>query len=136
MTETTEIKENSSTKWGWLQGTPDHEPCLADAPISRPLLSVFTFVVTDKQFTAPNFNLVNRKDLNRILQFEIFLHKDSQLRATHVILGYKPISSNFQSPKNIIKAKDPRLHLIDFAVPGFITSPPLEGTYHVNLPKQ
>ena len=41
-TETTEIKENSSTKWGWLQGTPDYEPRLADAPISRPLLSSAT----------------------------------------------------------------------------------------------
>ena len=40
--ETTKIKENSSTKWGWLQGTPDHEPRLADAPISRPLLSSAT----------------------------------------------------------------------------------------------
>ena len=36
--ETTEIKDNSSTKWGWLQGTLDHEPHLADASISRPLL--------------------------------------------------------------------------------------------------
>ena len=41
-TETTEIKENSSTKWGWLQGMPDHEPRLTDAPISRPLLSSAT----------------------------------------------------------------------------------------------
>ena len=41
-TETIEIKENSSTKWGWLQGTPDHEPRLADAPISRPFLSSTT----------------------------------------------------------------------------------------------
>ena len=41
-TETIEIKENSSTKWGWLQGTPDYEPRLADAPISRPFLSLTT----------------------------------------------------------------------------------------------
>ena len=41
-TETTEIKENSSTNWGWLQGTPDHEPRLDNAPISRPLLSSAT----------------------------------------------------------------------------------------------
>ena len=41
-TETTEIKENSSTKWGWLQGMTDHEPRLANAPISRPLLSSAT----------------------------------------------------------------------------------------------
>ena len=41
-TKTTKIKENSSTKWGWLQGTPDHEPGLADASISRSLLSSAT----------------------------------------------------------------------------------------------
>nr|POF07639.1 hypothetical protein CFP56_70621 [Quercus suber] len=39
MTQTTEIKENSSTKWGWLQGPPDHAPSLADAPISSVLSS-------------------------------------------------------------------------------------------------
>nr|POE52479.1 hypothetical protein CFP56_77091 [Quercus suber] len=82
----------------------------------------------DKQFTTPNFNLVNHEDLNRILQSEIFLHKDEQLRAAHVILGYKPISSSFQSPKHIIKAKDPRLPLIDVAVLGFIASPPPKET--------
>ena len=55
------------------------------------------------------------------------------MRATHVILRYKLISYSFQSPKNVIKAKDPRLHLIDIAVPGFITSPPPKGTHLVEL---
>ena len=41
-TKTTEIKENSNIKWGWLQGTPNHEPRLVDTPISRPLLSSAT----------------------------------------------------------------------------------------------
>ena len=35
-------------------------------------------------------HLVNFKDLNRILRLEIFLPKDGELRAAHVILGYKP----------------------------------------------
>ena len=61
---------------------------------------------------------------------------DEQLRATHVILGYKPISSSFQSPKNVIKAKDPRLKQINIAVPGFLIGPPLEGTHQVVLPVQ
>ena len=39
--ETTEIKENSSTKWRWLQGTPDHESRLADAPISSYTLLIY-----------------------------------------------------------------------------------------------
>lgn len=70
--------------------------------------TIFSFIA-DKQFNAPNFNLVNREDLNRIPQFEIFLHKDGQLPVAHVILGYTPISSSFQSLKHVIKAKDPWL---------------------------
>ena len=58
------------------------------------------------------------------------------MRAAHVILGYKPISSSFQSPKNVIKAKDPRLHQINVAMPGFLTGPPPEGTHQVELPNQ
>ena len=81
------------------------------------------FTFADKHFTAPNFNLVNQGDLNKMLQSKTFLHKDGQLRTTHVILGYKLISSSFQSPKNVIKAKDPQLHLINVVVPGFISDP-------------
>ena len=74
--------------------------------------SNYTFVswiFADKNFNAPNFNFVNEPDFTRILKSEIFLHTDGQLRVAHVILGYKPISSRFQSPKYVIKAKDPRL---------------------------
>jgi len=58
-----------------------------------------------------------------------------------LILGYTPISSSFQAPKCVIRARDPRLHQISVAVPGFllpqgapipegtlITQPILEGT--------
>ena len=66
---------------------------------------------------------------------EIFLHKDGQLRAAHVILSYKPSTKRFQSPKNVIRAKDPRLALIDVAVLGFLLSePPPEGTQDAQLP--
>ena len=91
------------------------------------------WISTDKNYTAPNFSLVNEVDLTRILRSEIFLHTDGQLHATHVILGYKSISSSFQSPKNVIKAKDPRLKQINIAVPGFLTGPPLEGTHQAVL---
>ena len=73
--------------------------------------SNYTFVswiFADKNFTAPNLNFINEPDLTRILKSEIFLHTDKQLRATHIILEYKPISTSFQSPKYIIKAKDPQ----------------------------
>ena len=58
---------------------------------------------------------------------------DGQLCTAHVILGYKPISSSFLSPKKIIKARDPRLYLINVAVLGFLTGPPPEGIYQVKL---
>ena len=71
---------------------------------------------------------MNFPELNRILRSEIFLHKDDQRRAMHMILGFNPISKRFQSPKHVIRAKDPRLALIDVAVPGFLTTPSLSGT--------
>ena len=49
---------------------------------------------------------------------------DGQLRAAHLILGYTPISRAFQTPKYVIKAKDPRLHCISVAYEGFVV---LEG---------
>ena len=96
----------------------------------------FLYFAVDKKFTAPNHNLVNCEDLNRILKSEIFLHKDGQLRAAHVILGYTPIPNSFQSPKHMIKAKDPRLAKIDVAIPVFLTGPPLKGTQDIELTTQ
>ena len=52
----------------------------------------------------------------------------------HVILGFKPISTHFQFPKHVIKAKDLRLALIDVAVPGFLNKPPPSGTQDFQLP--
>ena len=56
---------------------------------------------------------------------------DSQLCAAHVMLGYKPISFGFQSPKCVIKANDPRLRCISVAFEGFVVPegvPIPEGT--------
>ena len=51
----------------------------------------------------------------------------------HIILGFNPISNRFQSPKHVIKAKDPRLALIDIAIPGFLTKPSPFGTQDAQL---
>ena len=51
----------------------------------------------------------------------------------HVILGFNPISKCFQSPKHIIKAKDPRLALINIVVPSFSTTPPPSETQDAQL---
>ena len=45
---------------------------------------------------------------------------DGQLRATHLILGYTPISHAFQAPRCVIRAKDSRLHRISIAYEGFV----------------
>ena len=51
----------------------------------------------------------------------MFLNKaDGQLQATHVILGYKPISLGFQAPMCVIKANDPCLPHISVAFEGFV----------------
>ena len=92
--------------------------------------------LADKYSIVPNFSLVNEPNLTRILQSEIFVHTDEQLRAAHIILSYRPISTNFQAPKYVIKAKDSRLHQINIAVPGFLTSPPPKGTHLIELPSQ
>ena len=90
--------------------------------------------MADEYHTTPTKNLVSFKDLNRILQFEIFLHKDGQLKVAHVILGYKPSTKRFQSPKNVIKARDSHLALIDVAVPSFLLiKPPPEETQDAQL---
>ena len=98
-------------------------------------LQPFLFYFADKYHTTPVKHLVNFKDFNRILRSEIFLHKDGQLRAAHVILRYKPSTKRFQSLKNVIKARDPHLALIDVAILGFLLSkPPLKGTQDAQIP--
>ena len=78
---------------------------------------------------------MNFTNLNRILRLEIFLHKDGQLQATHIILEYNPSTKCFQNPKNVIRARDPRLALIDVSIPGFLAAgPPPVGTQDVQLP--
>ena len=67
----------------------------------------------------------------------MFVHSDGQLRAAHLILSYKPLSSNFQAPKCQIKVKDPRLHQISIATLGFLTTDLVpKGVLEVTLPPQ
>ena len=75
----------------------------------------------DPNSTAPLLRLVNKASLDRILQSEVYVNEaDSQLRAAHFILGYKPISRAFQAPRCVIRAKDPRFHRISVAYEGFM----------------
>ena len=81
-------------------------------------------LLADEHHTASNKSLVNFSKLNCILKSEIFVHRDGQLWELHVILGFNLISKHFQSPKHIIRAKDPRLALINVAIPSFLTIAP------------
>jgi len=69
---------------------------------------------------APNLNFVNIPDLNKVLRFKVFVSKDKQLRAVHLILDFKPLSNKFHDLGNAIKVGDPRLARIDILVPRFL----------------
>ena len=51
-----------------------------------------------------------------------------------MIHRFKPISNRFQSPKHMIKAKNPRLALINVAVPEFLTKSHPSDTQDAQLP--
>ena len=68
--------------------------------------------------------------MDQVLKAEIYVNEaDGQLRVAHLILGYTPLSFAFQTPKCVIRARDPQLHRISVAYQGFVV---LEG---VPLPK-
>ena len=50
----------------------------------------------------------------------MFVSKDRQLKAIHLILDFEPILENFQEVSHAIRAGDPRLCRIDESVPGFL----------------
>ena len=77
-------------------------------------------IFADKRHVAPNFNLVNVHDLNKMLRFEVFVNEDRQLRAIHLILDFQPLSDKFQDVGHAIKASDPRLAWIDVSVLRFL----------------
>ena len=94
---------------------------------------VFHNSFVDKNVAIPNFILVNQQTLDKVLKAEVFVHTDGQLRASQLILDYTLISKSFQVLKCVIKAKDPHLHQISIAAPGFlIFGPILEGTLVTN----
>jgi len=52
-----------------------------------------------------------------------------------MILNFTPIPKRFQSPKHMIRAKDPRQELIDVAILDFLlTEPPPTRTQDTQLP--
>ena len=71
--------------------------------------------------------------LNYLLQLEIFVSEDHQLRAVHLILDFEPISRVFQEIGHAIRARDPRIHRIDVSKLDFLAH---EDLPPVRLPVQ
>ena len=77
-------------------------------------------VFADKRHFTPRLSLVNVPAFNYLLRSEIFISEDRQLRATHLVLYYEPLSRIFQEAGQAIRAGDPRLARINVSVPGFL----------------
>ena len=57
---------------------------------------LYLMPVADRHATKPNFSLVNREGLDKILKVEVFVNEDDdQLQAAHLILRITPISHAF-----------------------------------------
>ena len=84
-----------------------------------------------------HFHLVNRVDLETVLQAAIFVNdEDGQVRAAHKILGYAPLQKSFADPRYVISASRPRLPKITVVELGFLISEGssvLEGVPLVDL---
>ena len=90
--------------------------------------NVFVFgTFVDKYSAIPNFNLVNEPNLTKVLKAKVFVHIDGELRTAHLIFGYNLLSSSFQAPTYLIKARDPSLRQINIVVPGFLVGPAPDG---------
>ena len=79
-------------------------------------------------FADPNafhrhFHLVNRVDLETVLQAAVFVNdEDGQVRTAHKILGYDPIQKSFADPKHMISANHPGLQKITLVEQRFLIS--------------
>ena len=75
---------------------------------------------------------------------EIFPSEDRQLRATHLILDYEPLSRIFQDAGQALRAGNPKLARIDVSKPGFLARrdlppvvlPPQHVPQQVAAPKE
>ena len=78
------------------------------------LTSAYFGCFVDKDYISPKISCVNVPELNFLLRSEIFVSEDRQLRATHLILGYEPLSRIYQDAGQALRASNPRLARIGF----------------------
>ena len=89
--------------------------------------------IANRRLVTPRLSYTNVAALNYLLQSEIFVSKDCQLRAVHLILDFEPISRVFQEIGHAIRAGDPRINRIDVSKPDFLAQ---EDLPPVRLPVQ
>ena len=120
------LDERGVARWGFKSRVIVLKFLLFSLLVPFLLLTKFFFPddFANRRATEPNLNLVNKESLDKILQAEVFVHNDGQLRTAHLILGYKSISFGFQAPKCVIKAKDPLLHYLSVVALGFLLPGP------------
>ena len=81
------------------------------------------FFVADPHAFYRHFHLVNRVDLETVLQATVFVNDgDSQVRAAHKILGYAPLQKSFADPRHVISTSRPQLQKITVVESGFLIS--------------
>ena len=81
----------------------------------------FSFV--DPRAYQRHFHLVNRVDLETVLQAAVFVNDgDGQVRATYKILGYAPVQKSFADLRPVISDSRPRLPKITVVETGFLIS--------------
>ena len=83
-------------------------------------MALFSVVIADRRHVAPRLSHTNVAALNYVLRSEIFVSKDRQLRAVHLILDFEPISKVFQEIGHAIRAVDPWINHIDVSRPDFL----------------
>ena len=81
-----------------------------------------SFVVDGKEF-IPDLRMVHVRDLNFVLKFEIFVHTDRQLQASHFILGCVPVYKTWQPFSQDLLLENPLLSYIDVRHANFL--PPI-----------
>ena len=75
-------------------------------------MTLFLVVIADRRLVAPWLSHTNVAALNYVLRSEIFVSKDRQLWAVHLILDFEPISKTFQEIGHAIRVGDPWINRI------------------------
>ena len=93
---------------------------------------MFVAFVDEHAYTR-HFHLVNRADLDTVLQAAVFVNdRDGQVRAAHKILGYPPVQKSFADARHVISASRPWLPKITVVETRFLISQ--EPSIPVNIP--